>query len=72
MNGDGFDDVIIGALRMNAAFSGAVYIVYGMSGKLRPAIQLTSSSTVSFTVLNGDAYSWFGYSVSGAGNTHFC
>ncbi len=59
--------MIIGALRMNAAFSGAAYIVYGQPGKSRQTLQLTDSSTIAFNVLSGDVYSWFGYSVSGAG-----
>ncbi len=69
-NGDGVDDVIIGAIRMNDARSGAAYIVYGMDSKSRNTIQLTNIETSDYTVLNGEAHSWFGYSVSGAGNIY--
>ncbi len=67
MNGDGFDDVIIGALRMNDLFAGAAYIVYGKPEKTQQTLQLTNTGTADYTVLSGEAHSWFGYSVSGAG-----
>ncbi len=70
VNGDGFDDVIIGALRMNDALAGAAYIVYGKPHKIIQALKLTNIETTDYTVLSGEAHSWFGYSVSGAGNIY--
>ncbi len=68
MNGDEFDDVIIGALKMNDLFAGAAYIVNGKPAeKTQQTFQLTNSRTADYTVLSGDSHSWFGYSVSGAG-----
>ncbi len=68
VNGDGFDDVIIGALKMNDVIAGAAYIVYGKSHKILHALKLTNIRTTEYSVLSGEAHSWFGYSVSGAGN----
>jgi hypothetical protein len=66
MNGDGYDDVIIGALRTNELYTGGVCIIYG--AKFRPvhinAVSLTPQIGVK---LYGPTNSWFGYSVSGAG-----
>ncbi len=57
-----------GALRMDNRFSGAAYVVYGQSGG-RPAVQIASlaSSGLGFA-LSGPIYSWFGFSVCGAGD----
>ena len=71
MNGDGFDDIIVGALKMNAAMTGSAYIIYGQKLKPQHALVLTVVSTDLFTVLSGTIYSWFGYSVSGAGKLLF-
>ncbi len=64
VNGDGFDDVIVGALRMNDLFSGAAYVVYG-------AAQLISANKAPVLLMSGAAHSWFGYSVSRAGKRYF-
>jgi hypothetical protein len=71
VNGDGFDDIIIGALRMNNGIAGAVYIVYGETETKQQALKLTNVGTNKYIVLSGVAHSWFGYSVSGAGIFHF-
>ncbi len=67
VNGDGFDDVIVGALRMNDGLAGAAYIVYGKQDRSQQVLKLTSVGTFDYTVLSSEAHSWFGYSVSGAG-----
>jgi hypothetical protein len=59
VNGDGFNDLIVGALRANALYCGAAYVFFGSSSG---GIQSNNSMT-----LIGPDYSWFGYSVSGAG-----
>jgi hypothetical protein len=71
VNGDGFDDIIIGALKMSAGLAGAAYIVYGKQDNYRHVFKLTNIGTIDYTVLSSDAHSWFGYSVSGAGNFIF-
>jgi hypothetical protein len=65
VNGDGFDDVIVSALLTNNLYSGAAYVIYGRNALISFAVdQMTTSQ--GFT-LQGPNYSWFGYSVSGAG-----
>ncbi len=54
---------------MNAGFAGAAYIVYGQKQKPQTVLQLTMTSSDAFSVLTGPTYSWFGYSVSGAGES---
>ncbi len=71
MNGDGFDDIIVGALKMNAAMTGSAYIIYGQKQKPQYALLLSAVSSNLFTVLSGTIYSWFGYTVSGAGEMRF-
>ncbi|HAY32868.1 MAG TPA: FG-GAP-like repeat-containing protein [Ignavibacteria bacterium] len=60
VNGDGFDDVIVGAYGYNAGtFQGRAYIYYGGS---------SMNSTVDVTLTGGSANNYFGESVSGAGD----
>ena len=33
MNGDGFNDVVIGALHANLQFAGPVYVIYGSQNR---------------------------------------
>ncbi len=65
VNGDGFDDIIIGALKTTNFYSGAAYVVYGNT-TLPPVILLSALGPRGF-VLNGANWAWCGYSVSGAG-----
>jgi hypothetical protein len=69
-NGDGFDDIIIGALRTTNLFSGAAYVIYGGNNSLASGdnIHINSLGARGF-VLTGASWAWCGYSVSGAGNT---
>ena len=73
VNGDGFDDVIVGAFRAdpNGAYSGSSYVVFGKASGFNAAMDLSS--------LNGDngfrldgvaAYDFSGESVSGAGDVN--
>jgi hypothetical protein len=66
VNGDGFVDVIIGAVRQNNQFSGAAYVIYGASTKHGVWSVMSLNISTGFILL-GPAWSWFGYSVSGAG-----
>jgi hypothetical protein len=69
MNGDGFDDVIIGALQMNNWFSGAASVVYGRSTRSLGTVQLSSLSTSRGFTISGANWAWLGYSVSLIGKT---
>lgn len=60
VNGDGFDDVIVGASGYNSGtFQGRAYIYFGGS---------SMNSTADVTMTGGAALNYFGESVSGAGD----
>src|SRR4030095_15132406 len=42
VNGDGFDDVIVGADRVNGSSSGAAYVVFGHAGKFANTLSLSN------------------------------
>ncbi len=68
VNGDGFNEIIIGALRVYDSYSGAAYVVYGGSSLGSVAMKtLGNNSHLGFLIASGLPYSWFGYSVSEAG-----
>jgi len=71
INGDGFDDLLIGAYRAdtNGLNSGATYLVYGKEGGYGASFNLSDLNGTNGFVINGiaaDDYS--GYSVSSAGD----
>ena len=68
MNGDGYDDFVIGALQMNNYFSGAAYVVYGRATRSLGPLQLGSLGASRGFTVSGELWSWLGYSVSAAGN----
>ncbi len=71
INGDGFDDLIIGAFRAgpNGIYSGASYLVFGKSSGFGAALNLADLNGSNGFVLNGVAASNFsGRSVSAAGD----
>ena len=68
INGDGIDDLIIGASGANSN-AGATYVVFGKPGiGSSGSIALSSLNGSNGFVLNGVASSYSGYSVSGAGD----
>ena len=67
MNGDGIDDVIVGALKMNSFFSGAAYVIYGSTILYAQSPVGALIRTKQAGVFYGPSNSWFGYSVSEAG-----
>ena len=73
VNGDGFDDLIVGA-RFNdfgGLDAGAAYVVYGMAGHARSTVDLTGLATSDGFIIQGDAsYDWAGQSVSSAGDVN--
>ena len=75
VNGDGLDDIIVGAsfAAPNGSFSGASYVVFGKSDGV--AVQLSNIADADENdnagfVLNGNRYDQSGYSVSGAGDVN--
>ena len=76
VNGDGYDDLIIGAYRADpngASYAGETYVVYG--GASAPGaggmLDLSALDGSNGFVLNGiDAYNWSGWSVSSAGDVN--
>ena len=73
VNGDGFDDIIIGAFDAdpNGSRSGESYVVFGADGGFDAAFELSSLDGSNGFVLNGiDAFDGSGRSVSGAGDVN--
>ncbi len=76
VNGDGFDDVIVGAPNKTANYpfaNGAAYVVFGKSGGFPSSISLGALDGVNGFALIGAGQSgvpsdYAGYSVSGAGD----
>jgi hypothetical protein len=70
VNGDGFDDVIIGAFgaASSGIYSGASYVVFGKASGFVANINLTSLNGFNGFKLDGTTGSRLGYSVSGAGD----
>jgi Ca2+-binding RTX toxin-like protein len=75
VNGDGIDDLIIGAFGGNADANGiptgASYVVFGDSGGFPATVELSSLDGSNGFTLNGvDIFDRSGYSVSGAGDVN--
>jgi hypothetical protein len=74
VNGDGFEDVIIGAPGddVNGAFSGSAYVVFGRAGGA--AVDLSAvrgnANPEGFFIGSGATGDFLGYSVSGAGDVN--
>ena len=73
VNGDGFDDVILGAIGAdtNGPDSGASYVVFGFQGLVTPDFELSSlNGTNGFRILGAAGGDQSGFSVSGAGDVN--
>jgi Ca2+-binding RTX toxin-like protein len=73
INGDGFDDVIVGAVDANAPSnqSGASYVVFGSSTVFPANFQLSSLNGTNGFQISGETESDFsGFSVDGAGDVN--
>ncbi|WP_313948720.1 beta strand repeat-containing protein [Richelia sinica] len=73
VNGDGFDDLIIGAYRAepNGSLSGQSYVVFGKSGGFTSALNLSDLNGSNGFKINGiTAYNFSGRSVSSAGDVN--
>jgi Ca2+-binding RTX toxin-like protein len=73
VNGDGLDDLIVGALRGDdgGTDAGEAYVIYGQAGSSRGRIDLSTLSPSQGFIIQGDAASDnTGYSVSSAGDVN--
>ncbi len=73
VNGDGFDDVIVGAFRAdpNGSYSGSSYVVFGMAPGFNATMDLSSLDGSNGFRLDGvAAEDWLGFSVSNAGDVN--
>jgi hypothetical protein len=73
VNGDGFDDLIIGATGAdpNGSYSGQSYVVFGKSGGFGASLNLSTLNGTNGFALNGiNAYDFSGQSVSSAGDVN--
>ena len=71
INGDGFDDVIVGAIFGNAGGpdTGAAYVIFGQAGATRASIDLSSlAASDGFAVIGDANFDRTGGAVSGAGD----
>jgi Ca2+-binding RTX toxin-like protein len=74
VNGDGFDDLLIGAWIADASGNAKVdagesYVIFG-GASLPATIDLASLGTAGITIFGADAYDNSGYSVSSAGDVN--
>lgn len=73
-NGDGFDDVLIGASRADQPVydAGAAYLVFGKAGGFDPAFELSSLDGSNGFKIRGpnSVLGQFGFSASGAGDVN--
>ncbi len=67
VNGDGFDDLLVGAYRAGEYDAGAKYVVFGEPNPLA-VIDLTGAAWDGFVVLGADERDFPGVSVSNAGD----
>ena len=71
INGDGIDDLIIGAplAGSNNLFSGSSYVVFGSDGGFAASINLSElNGSNGFAIDGANAYNYSGMAVSGAGD----
>jgi hypothetical protein len=73
VNGDGFDDLVIGADRAspNGEHSGVSYVVFGKGGGFAPELNLSTLNGANGFQINGEvAFDYSGFSVASAGDVN--
>jgi hypothetical protein len=70
VNGDGFDDIIVGAPRYDASgpYTGAAFVVFGTDAPFSASIDLAALDGTDGFRMEGGAYSYAANSVSSAGD----
>ncbi|MEH2183177.1 hypothetical protein [Nostoc sp.] len=70
INGDGFDDLIIGARNAdpNGAYSGQTYVVFGSQKSFGAQFNLSTLNGTNGFAINGNYYTQLSYSLSSAGD----
>ncbi|SEQ20704.1 integrin alpha [Nitrosomonas ureae] len=70
VNGDGFDDVIVGAFNAdpNEVYTGSSYVIFGKSSNFDSRIDLSKLNGSNGFRLDGSEYDFLGESVSSAGD----
>ncbi len=73
VNGDGLDDLIIGLLDTKTLFQGGAYVLYRKNESTVPSSRyLVEMQPSEGLFVRGQAWSYAGYSVSGAGESFTC
>jgi uncharacterized repeat protein (TIGR01451 family) len=76
VNGDGFDDILVGAVSADAAFNGRLnagdsYLIFGKGNwSTTPTIDLANLGTAGVTFFGGDTADYSGRTLSGAGDVN--
>jgi hypothetical protein len=72
VNGDGFDDLIVGAFGAdpNGTSSGASYVVFGKADGTPVELSAVAGDTGGFVINGAAAFDQSGYSVSSAGDVN--
>ncbi|WP_241832127.1 integrin alpha, partial [Bathymodiolus thermophilus thioautotrophic gill symbiont] len=69
VNGDGLDDLIVGA-RLSENFTGKSYVVFGKTDGSAVNLSVIAAGTGGFVINGENADDWSGYSVSSAGDVN--
>jgi len=72
VNGDGYDDIVIGAAQTNQdnAYSGTAYVVFGHADGFDASLNLATAGSAQVLRLTGSGGSFTGSSVSAAGDVN--
>ena len=71
INGDGFDDIVIGAYKSDPETAGSAYVVFGTAGSPAAPVDLSAlDGSNGFTLNGASAGDYFGFSVSAAGDVN--